>query len=350
MEAEHLNHNSTVSNTVNSDLTKELIQDSNIKSSTMDILEKVCSDFETMDFDNPRENRCTKDISEEVCSDFENIEFVTPRVHRCTKNILGSVCVCNDLKNFKDDTPKVNWRKKNILESVCKNFEDIEMDTPKENRYTTLRKLKVPSGFVGLSESNQIGINISLNDENEESSSDEVAFSLNSQNQNSEDENSNKDVQVEMLPLQDSAKVRIIPENFSSEKNLSSVAELAELVWTSENYVSVIKANPYFTQVVRTESNDIPADTSDLALNNNKSCEKGNMNENTAESPLTDYSLQKTNTDADSHPEVSHEIAYANDVAESSDSYNSPHSSTPKTYLSKEEQNETYFRSRAELG
>ncbi|GFY43279.1 general transcription factor 3C polypeptide 2, partial [Trichonephila inaurata madagascariensis] len=366
MEAEHLNHNSTVSNTVNSDLTKEFIQDSNIKSSTMSILESVCNDFENIDIDNRIENRSTKDILGKVCKDFESIQVDRPLRDRYTKNILESIC--NDFENIEVDTPKENWYT-NMMESVCSHFENLEPDilesfgsnienveddTPKENRYTTLRELKVPSGFVGLSESNQIDINNSLNDENEKSSSDEVAPSVNSQNQNSEDEDSNKDVQVEMLPLQDSAKVWIIPENFSPEKNLSSssVAELAdaELVRTRGNSVSVIVANPYFKQVAKTESSDIPADTSDIVLNNNKSSEKRNMNENTAESPLTDYSLQKTNTDVDSHPEVSHEIIYANDVAESSDIYNSPHSSTPTIYLSKKERNETYFRSRAELG
>ncbi|GFQ89480.1 general transcription factor 3C polypeptide 2 [Trichonephila clavata] len=302
MEAEHLNHNSTVSNTINSDLTKELTQDSNIKNSTKNILESVCNDFESIEVEAPKEKKYTTLKKLKVPSDFDEYSNVGNKITR---------------------------------EPVIGNTSYIFEDTIHSN-----------------SESNQTDINNSLNYENANISSVVVAPSLNSQNLNSEDVNSNKDVQAEMLPLQDSAKVGFVPENFSPEKNLSSVAELAdaELVRTSENSVSIIISNPRFIQVVRTERSDIPADTSDLALNNNKSSEKGNMNKDTAESPLSDYSLQKTNIDVDSHPEVSHEIIYANDVAESSDSCNSPHTSTPKSYLSKKERNETYFRSRAEVG
>ncbi|GFU27098.1 general transcription factor 3C polypeptide 2 [Nephila pilipes] len=277
-----------------------------------------------------------------------------------------------------DSNMKTNT--KNILESVCNDFENIDVGPPKENKYTMLKKWKVPGDFaeysndgsgitsepvirstrcifeddtiLSNSESSEINISNSMRDENSNISSVVEAPSFNSQNQKSNDiVSSNKDVQTETLPLQDSAKVGINPQNFSTEKNLSSsLAELAdaELVRTSENSVSIIISNPRFIQVVRTpKSSDIPPDT----LNSNDpSSEKGNINDVIVESPLSDYGIQKMNTDTDGHPEVASEIIYADDVDESSDSYNSPHSSTPKTYLSKKERNKTYFRSRAELG
>ncbi|GFY45290.1 general transcription factor 3C polypeptide 2 [Trichonephila inaurata madagascariensis] len=289
--------------------------------------------------------------------------------HKSTPSNKSKPDLTNEL--IVDSNRKHNT--KEILESICNDFENIDVRPPKGKTYTTLKGLKVPSGLnsnngsgitnepvarkskhifedttLSNSESNQTNIKSTLNDEKAKIPSVAMSLSLNLQNQkNNDDVNSNKDMQAEKLSMQDSAK-GIIPAG----KNLSSsLAELAdaELVRTGDNSVSIVISNPRFIQVVRTpKSSDIPADTSNLTLNNKGPSKKGNINEVIVESPISDSNLQKSDVDGD--PEVSHEVVYADDVGESSDSYNSPHSSTPKTYLSKKERNKTYFRSRAELG
>ncbi|GFW24232.1 general transcription factor 3C polypeptide 2 [Trichonephila clavipes] len=297
METEKLNQKSTLSNKSKPDLTNELILDSNRKNTTNDILESVCNDFESIDVRPPRGK---------------------------TYTTLKGLKVSSGL-NSNNDSGITN-------EPVARKSKHIFEDTTLSN-----------------SESNQTNIKSTLNDDKAKIPSVAMSLSLNLQNQkNNDDMNSNKDMQAEMLSMQDSAKVEIIPTG----KNLSSsLAELAdaELVRTGDNSVSIVISNPRFIQVVRTpKSSDIPADTSNLTLNNKDPSKKGNINEVIVESPVSDYNLQKS--DVDGHSEVSHEVVYADDVGESSDSCNSPHSSTPKTYLSKKERNKTYFRSRTELG
>ncbi|GFS64065.1 general transcription factor 3C polypeptide 2, partial [Nephila pilipes] len=304
METEHLNHDSCpLSNIINPDLTNELMLDSDMKNNTKNILESVCNDFENIDVGPPKENKYTMSKKWKMPGDFAEYSndgsgITSEPVIRSTK------CI------FEDDT------------------------------------------ILSNSESSETNINNSVRDENSNISSIVEVPSFNSQNQKSDDiVNSNKDVQTETVPLQDYVKVGINPQNFSTQENLSSSLEEladAELVQTSKNSVSIIISNPCFIQVVRTpKSNDIQPDT----LNSNEpSSDIGNINDVIVESPLSNYGLQKMNTDTDGLLEVASEIIYADDVDESSDDYNSPHSSTSKMYLSKKERNKTYFRSRAELG
>ncbi|CAL1263536.1 unnamed protein product [Larinioides sclopetarius] len=311
METEHLNHDcSTLPNlALNSDITNELLLDSEIRSNTKTILENVCNDFESIDVLSSKENK-----------------FVLLKKWKPP----GSFSECsndgNDIANVTLDR-----------NAECAPAESVFISNAVSRQNDSLQN--------------------STHDENTLNSQITTAIvvpSLNSQNEASSDiVNSVKNTRTEMVPLQDPSKVGILSDNFANDKNLSSsLAELAdaEIVQTSENAVSIIISNPRFIQVLNCKDSGLPSDTSDITLNSN--CivsEKENLNEVIVDgsAPVSNYNLHEVSTEKDPHTEVANEIIYS----EGEEIYNfaHTHTSTPNTLHSKEK-NRPYYRSRADLG